>query len=124
MNRLEQEVKQWMKEKQMSSITATQYQVAACGTAIFPKETALAYLTLGLAGEAGEIANKAKKLIRDGDNADKRQEIGKELGDVCWYLAVLAEELDMNLGKVMEDNIEKLSSRKARGVLGGSGDNR
>jgi NTP pyrophosphatase (non-canonical NTP hydrolase) len=124
MNRLEQEVKQWMKEKQMSSITATQYQVAACGTAIFPKETALAYLTLGLAGEAGEIANKAKKLIRDGDNADKRQEIGKELGDVCWYLAVLAEELGMNLGKVMEDNIEKLSSRKARGVLGGSGDNR
>jgi NTP pyrophosphatase (non-canonical NTP hydrolase) len=124
MNRLEQEVKQWMKEKQMSSITATQYQVAACGTAIFPKETALAYLTLGLAGEAGEIANKAKKLIRDGDNADKRKEIGKELGDVCWYLAVLAEELGMNLGKVMEDNIEKLSSRKARGVLGGSGDNR
>ena len=124
MNRLEQEAKQWMKEKQMSTITATEYQVAACGTAIFPKETALAYLTLGLAGEAGEIANKAKKLIRDGDNADKRQEIGKELGDVCWYLAVLAEELGMNLGKVMEDNIEKLSSRKARGVLGGSGDNR
>ena len=124
MNKLEQEVKQWMKEKRMSSITATQYQTAACGTAIFPKETALAYLTLGLSGEAGEIANKAKKLIRDGDNPDKREEIGKELGDVCWYLAVLAEELGMNLGKIMEDNIEKLSSRKQRGTLGGSGDNR
>lgn len=124
MNRLEQEVKQWMKEKQMSSITATQYQVAACGTAIFPKETALAYLTLGLAGEAGEIANKAKKLIRDGDNPAKRAEITKELGDVCWYIAVLAQELGVNLGKVMEDNLEKLADRKSRGTLSGSGDDR
>ena len=124
MNKLEREAKQWMKEKQMSSITAADYQNKACSTAIFPKETALAYLTLGLAGEAGEIANKAKKLIRDGDNPDKREEIGKELGDVCWYLAVLAEELGMNLGKIMEDNIEKLASRKQRGTLGGSGDNR
>jgi NTP pyrophosphatase (non-canonical NTP hydrolase) len=72
MKKLEQEVKQWMKEKQMSGITAALYQQKACETAIFPKETALAYLTLGLAGEAGEIANKAKKLIRDGDNPAKR----------------------------------------------------
>jgi len=108
----------------MSSITATDYQHKACSTAIFPKETALAYLTLGLAGEAGEIANKAKKIIRDGDNSAKRSEITKELGDVCWYIAVLAQELGVNLGKVMEDNIEKLADRKARGMLGGSGDNR
>tara|TARA_R110001606_G_scaffold173782_2_gene320244 strand:+ start:2379 stop:2753 length:375 start_codon:yes stop_codon:yes gene_type:complete len=124
MNKLEQEVKQWMKEKRMSSITATEYQTAACGTAIFPKETALAYLTLGLAGEAGEIANKAKKLIRDGDNPTKREEIGKELGDVCWYLAVLSDELGLNLGQIMEQNIDKLASRKKRGTLGGNGDNR
>lgn len=108
----------------MSTITATQYQAAACDTAIFPKETALAYLTLGLTGEAGEIANKAKKIIRDGGNAEKRKEIGKELGDVCWYLAVLADELGMNLGQVMENNLDKLADRKARGRLGGSGDNR
>ena len=108
----------------MSKITATDYQVAACGTAIFPKETALAYLTLGLAGEAGEIANKAKKLIRDGDNPAKRAEITKELGDVCWYIAVLAQELGVNLGKVMEDNLEKLADRKSRGTLSGSGDDR
>jgi NTP pyrophosphatase (non-canonical NTP hydrolase) len=124
MNRLEEEVKQWMREKQMSGITAALYQQKACSTAIFPKETALAYLTLGLAGEAGEIANKAKKLIRDGDNPAKRAEITKELGDVCWYIAVLAQELGVNLGKVMEDNLEKLADRKSRGKLGGSGDDR
>jgi len=108
----------------MSGITAALYQQKACSTAIFPKETALAYLTLGLAGEAGEIANKAKKLIRDGDNPAKRAEITKELGDVCWYIAVLAQELGVNLGRVMEDNLEKLADRQARGMLGGSGDNR
>ena len=124
MEKLEQEVKQWMKEKKMSGITAALYQQKACETAIFPKETALAYLTLGLAGEAGEIDNKAKKLIRDGDNPAKRAEITKELGDVCWYIAVLSKELGANLGKVMEDNLEKLADRKSRGQLQGSGDNR
>lgn len=122
--KLEQELKQWMKEKNMSNITANQYQDGACSTAIFPKETALAYLTLGLSGEAGEIANKAKKLIRDGDDPNKRQEIGKELGDVCWYIAVLADELGMNLGYIMERNLIKLADRKERGKLQGSGDNR
>ena len=121
---LENEAKQWMKEKQMSGITAALYQRKACETAIFPKETALAYLTLGLSGEAGEIANKTKKLIRDGDNPAKRAEITKELGDVCWYIAVLSKELGANLGKVMEDNLEKLADRKSRGQLQGSGDNR
>lgn len=124
MNRLEEEVKQWMREKQMSGITAALYQKKACSTAIFPKEKALEYITLGLCGEAGEIANKAKKLIRDGDNPAKRAEITKELGDVCWYIAVLAQELGVNLGKVMEDNLEKLADRKSRGTLGGSGDDR
>ena len=103
----------------MSGITAALYQQKACETAIFPKETALAYLTLGLSGEAGEIANKAKKLIRDGDNPAKRAEITKELGDVCWYIAVLAQELGVNLGRVMEDNLEKLADRKARGIASG-----
>ena len=101
------------------------YQKLAIGSAIYPKEDGLYYTTLGLVGEAGEVANKVKKLIRDGgDTPDKRKEIGKELGDVCWYLAVLAEELGSNLGKIMEDNLSKLEDRKARGVIGGSGDNR
>jgi NTP pyrophosphatase (non-canonical NTP hydrolase) len=125
---LEQEAKQWMKEKQMSTITATLYQDKACETAIFPQHKAMEYLTLGLTGEAGEIANKVKKFIRDGATKDeylaKRIEIGYEIGDVLWYCAVLAEELEMNLGHIMEKNLEKLADRHKRGKISGSGDNR
>ena len=125
---LELEVKQWMKERQLSSITAADYQARACETAIFPKHRATEYLTLGLTGEAGEIANKVKKFIRDGATKDeylaKRIEIGYEIGDVLWYCAVLAEELEMNLGHIMEKNLEKLADRHKRGKISGSGDNR
>ena len=125
---LEQEAKQWMKEKRLSNITASLYQEKACETAIFPKHQAMEYLTLGLTGEAGEIANKVKKFIRDGavkdEYLDKRIQIGYEIGDVLWYCAVLAQELDMNLGHIMEKNLDKLADRKKRGTLSGSGDNR
>ena len=125
---LELEAKQWMKEKQLSNITASDYQSRACETAIFPKHRATEYLTLGLTGEAGEIANKVKKFIRDGAVKDeylaKRIEIGYEIGDVLWYCAVLAEELEMNLGHIMEKNLEKLADRHNRGKISGSGDNR
>ena len=125
---LELEAKQWMKERQLSSITASLYQEKACETAIFPKKQAMEYLTLGLTGESGEIANKVKKFIRDGAAKDeylaKRIEIGYEIGDVLWYCAVLAEELEMNLGHIMEKNLEKLADRHKRGKISGSGDNR
>ena len=125
---LEKEAKQWMKERQLTTLTATYYQARACETAIFPKHQAMEYLTLGLTGEAGEIANKVKKFIRDGaapdEYAAKKIEIGYEIGDVLWYCAVLAEELEMNLGHIMENNLQKLADRKKRGTLSGSGDNR
>ena len=79
------------------------------------------YPALGLCGEAGEVANKVKKIIRD-KKIDV--DIGGEIGDVLWYCAMLADYFDANLGKIMEDNINKLQSRKSRGTLGGSGDNR
>ena len=85
------------------------------------------YPALGLAGEAGEIANKVKKIMRD-DNCiltdEKKEDLIGELGDVLWYLAALATELGIDLGEVAEKNIEKLFSRKERGKLGGSGDAR
>ena len=104
------------------------YQRAAASTAIYPSTAAVVYPALGLAGEAGEIANKVKKFIRDGAPPDeyeaKKIEIGYEIGDVLWYCAGLAEELNMNRGHIMEKNLEKLHDRKRRGKLSGSGDNR
>jgi NTP pyrophosphatase (non-canonical NTP hydrolase) len=110
MNWLEKQAKEFMERRNMSTITATEYQEKAAETAIFPKQKALEYITLGLTGEA---TLEQKKI-----------EIGYELGDVLWYCAMLAREVDINLGHVMEKNIEKLHSRKERGTLGGSGDNR
>ena len=122
--KLEQEVKEFMDNKNKSMITATAYQEQAKTTAIFPPERALEYLTLGLVGEAGEVANKIKKVIRDKKIFRSEVEIASEIGDVLWYCAMLADYLDTNLGNIMEDNIDKLQSRKSRGTLGGSGDRR
>ena len=128
MNKLEREARNWMKEKYMYGISAKAYQIAACETETVPKEKATEYLTLGLTGEAGEIANKVKKFIRDGAAQDeyeaKKIQIGYEIGDVLWYCAVLAEEMGMDLGHIMENNLQKLADRKKRGTLSGSGDNR
>lgn len=86
------------------------------------------HLLLGLAGETGEIMEKAKKVVRDKGSdfgSDEfKESIKKELGDVLWYIAVLAHYLDLDLEDVAQTNLEKLQSRQARGVLGGSGDDR
>lgn len=85
------------------------------------------YPTLGLAGEAGEVAEKIKKVIRDKGgqiNDETREEIKKELGDVLWYVAQLATELGLSLDDIAEHNIKKLYDRMERGVLQGDGDNR
>lgn len=85
------------------------------------------YASLGLAGEAGEIANKVKKAIRDHSGAlpiSMKADLVAELGDVLWYVALLAEELDVTLEFVAERNLKKLSSRKSRGELQGEGDTR
>ena len=79
--------------------------------------------TLGLVGEAGEIAEKVKKQIRDNKPA-AGEEVLKELGDVLFYVASLANIYGSGLDEVMQKNVDKLNSREARGVLGGSGDNR
>lgn len=87
----------------------------------------LVYPVLGLVGEAGEIANKLKKVARDNEGRwepDLTEDYEKEVGDVLWYVAAVATGLKSSLGTIGSKNIAKLFSRKARGVLGGSGDNR
>lgn len=86
-----------------------------------------AYVVLGLVGEAGEIANKAKKVIRDGAGKitpEFREDIKDEISDVYWYQANLASELNLKVDDILQHNLDKLFDRKARGVLGGSGDKR
>ncbi len=98
------------------------YQDFTDTTAIYPPEKGLEYTALGLASEAGEFAGKVKKAIRD--NQWDLDAMAAELGDVLWYVARAAAELDVHLSDVAKDNIEKLKSRQDRGKLGGSGDSR
>ena len=103
------------------------YQRQSRRTAEYPREAWLTYPALGLAGEAGEVAEHAKKAIRDdeGKVSDERKTaMAKELGDVLWYVAQLATELGLDLEEIAGQNLEKLLSRQARGVLSGSGDDR
>ena len=103
-----------------------EYQEMAKTTAIYDKKQQILYPALGLAGEAGEVANKVKKLIRDGHekNKDYRTEISAEIGDVLWYCAVLADDIGCDLQTIANNNIIKLKDRMDRGVIGGNGDNR
>mgnify|MGYP003154020360 CR=1 FL=1 len=104
------------------------FQEEALTSAIYPdKGDNLYYPALGLAGEAGEVCEKIKKIMRDQGGEvtlDNRIEIKKELGDVLWYIAALAYELDLELNNVAESVLIKLADRKDRDVLAGSGDNR
>lgn len=104
------------------------YQTEALRTAIYPNlGENLVYPTLGLVGEAGEVADKIKKIIRDKGGVmeeSDRKKIALEVSDVCWYLAMLAYELDFTLGEIMQMNLDKLASRQQRGVLSGNGDDR
>ncbi|MFH1207272.1 MAG: nucleoside triphosphate pyrophosphohydrolase family protein [Patescibacteria group bacterium] len=105
-----------------------EYQGKARQTALYPnKDNNYIYPTLGLAGEAGELANKVKKISRDHGGVldeSQKQAIAEELGDALWYVSNLASELKMPLEEVAQGNLNKLASRKVRGTLHGSGDHR
>ncbi len=111
-------------------MTFNEYQAQAIQTAINRDKDfwrSGVYRALGLVGEAGEVAEKVKKIIRDKNgemSAEDKQEIIKELGDVLWYLQALADYLDVEFEEVAQINLKKLQSRKARDKIGGSGDNR
>ncbi len=104
------------------------YQSLSRRTATYPGAgDNIVYPTLGLAGEAGEVAEKVKKLIRDDAGVlsdERRTALAGELGDVLWYVAQVATEAGLDLDDVAQANLDKLASRAERGVLSGSGDDR
>ncbi len=116
-------------------MTFEEYQRRALTTDSFGAPTAKRAITdpgyvakiLGLVGEAGEVAEKYKKMIRDGiehPSEEQTQELRKELGDVLWYIAVLSEYLGITIEEVAQINLDKLADRHARGVIKSKGDNR
>jgi NTP pyrophosphatase (non-canonical NTP hydrolase) len=115
-----------------TELTFNDYQKVARTTAVFPGNGTVAgpmYLALGLCGEAGEVAEKIKKLFRDGypkgvEPDDWTEDLIKEVGDVLWYASNLLDAFGVSFSDAGVTNLEKLASRQARGVLGGSGDNR
>lgn len=111
-------------------LTFADYQRLSGRTAVYPgrdDDEIAAYPALGLAGEAGEVCEHVKKIIRDDDGMlteERRQKLKKELGDVLWYVAALCTELDLEMGEIAQANIDKLADRQQRGVLQGEGDER
>lgn len=108
-----------------------EYQTAARRTALYPQDARLLYPVLKLAGEAGEVAEKVGKWMRDEGwlpgrelSGAQRTALTKELGDVLWYVASVAADMGVSLEEVGTTNLDKLADRRARGTIGGSGDER
>lgn len=107
-------------------MTFDEYQTEAQKT-VLPTANNLMYATLGLTNEAGEVAGKIKKWMRDNEMDPSKldtEALTDELGDVLWYIAMLAKNINVSLNDVAKRNLVKLSSRAQRGQLQGSGDNR
>lgn len=130
-----------MEKRKVNAFTFEEYSKVAVKTAIYPSvfqwldnghssqlvEVTGVYAGLGLASEAGEVAGKLKKVIRDNQGVmpdEVKKQIIKECGDCLWYLAVILEELDSSLAYAAKENNIKLLDRQKRGVIQGSGDER
>ena len=112
----------------VGAVQLSDYQLRSRATAVYPAAgDNLTYPALGLCGEAGEVAEKVKKAIRDDGGVltdERRAALAAELGDVLWYMAQLATEAGLRLDTIAEENLSKLLSRQERNVLQGSGDTR
>ena len=110
--------------------TIITYQQLCTETQIYPREHAVFYPALGLAGEAGEVANKIKKIMRDRNGdvnnlpIELKEDIANELGDCLWYISALATDLGIGLDGIAVENLKKLQKRKEQGTIHGSGDKR
>ncbi len=126
-----------MNEQEMAGFTFNGYQRLTAKTAVYPGQTTIKgilYCALGMSGEAGEVAGRVKKILRDDGLAppamadtisnERRINILRQMGDVLWYISQMASELGVPLTEVAEMNIKKLTSRQERGALHGQGDGR
>jgi len=109
-------------EQKYEALNFRSYQDMAAETAVYKSEHQVIYPALGLAAEAGEVANKVKKILRDGNF--NREAIADEVGDCLWYIAALCRDLNVDMKELAKNNLRKLHDRKARGVIQGSGDTR
>ena len=121
-------------ERELMPLTLDEYEADALEHAIYDDD--LIYPVLGLVSEAGEVADKFKKLLRDEQfelpfddvavtmTYEERYEVAQELGDVLWYVTALANDLNFSLEEIAEANLHKLEGRSKRGTIRGSGDNR
>jgi len=105
------------------------YQLETRKTAVYPTDTEVPalYPALKISGEAGEVTEHFGKAVRDDDGqitAERRKAIRKELGDVLWYVARIADDLNMNLVDIANTNLAKLARRQEQGTIKGSGDDR
>jgi NTP pyrophosphatase (non-canonical NTP hydrolase) len=114
-------------------MTFDEYEQQSKKTAIYPgsgSPEGFLYVTLGLCGESGEVAEKVKKLIRGGEleklasNLELKESVAKELGDILWYIAASSRELGFPLSRIARMNLDKLEDRQQREVLHGEGDSR
>ena len=122
---IQAEADNWIKEKYKMDFN--KYQETAVETAIYPDTHRILYPALGMAGEAGEVANKVKKIIRDGTEnlpEDWKDQLASEIGDVLWYCAALSNDIGIPLALIAAQNRDKLLARKQKGTLQGSGDTR
>lgn len=109
----------------MTSLTFDEYQEFTHTTRVYKDK--IVYPALGLTGEAGEVAEKIKKMLRDDDGVltdERREALKKEIGDVLWYVAALAADIDASLGEIAQINVDKLTKRKEQNQIHGSGDDR
>lgn len=120
-----------LKIEKQEEMNVEEYQKIIKQTAVFPRQIGIAYCGLGLTGEAGEVADKIKKLYRDKNllesnhiSDEDKLAIAKELGDVLWYLTATANELGIRLSTIMQMNYDKLIQRRQTNTLHGSGDDR
>ncbi len=108
----------------MSKMTFNEYQEFVATVKRYPQQYNVLYPALGLCGEAGEVAEKVKKRVRDGTKESFKQDITRELGDVLWYISALAGDLGITLQEVADTNKEKLQDRLQRDQIHGDGDER